>query len=205
MMTGFKIFVWKVLINFISNERAISFWGSFFIAFLSIVFFSLSLFFFFTSTSSLSMDSHLSPDSLSVCQYVYIYPSFPSYTRSSSTPGLRLQTQWHLITFLSLSLDTIIILRAWESTTWQDMEIWCPVAKKSKKTCGACRVTLDWVPIEEFNCWSLCCINAAFERRGKNEGRRLSGHSISEMVIKERSETKQLNSATHDLSAHISL
>ncbi len=51
-----------------------------------LLYFFLSL--FFTSTSSLSMDCHLSPGCLWICQYVYMYCCSSSHTLSSSTPAL---------------------------------------------------------------------------------------------------------------------
>lgn len=178
-MTGIFIFEWNVLLSLLSYERATSEQYHFL---LGLIFYCISFYcissslyifhFHLISFYGLSFVPWLSLD-LSVCLYLLLQLLPHALILHSCTE--RLQTPWHLITVLSLSSDTIIILRARESRTWQNKVLTrkydvLSLKKRSKKTRRACRVTLDWVPIGEFNCWSLCCINAAFERREKMSG-----------------------------------
>lgn len=169
-----------------------------------LLYFFLSI--FFTSTSFLSMDCHLSPGCLWICQYVYIYCWSSSHMLSSSTE--KLQTPWHLITFLSLSLNTIIILRARESRTWQIKVLTWKYDVLSLKKAARTHATLVGLRLTEFKLGSLIAGRYAASTLHSNGGKKWAETPQWTQhfrdIIKESSERKQLNSATHDLNAHIS-
>ncbi len=173
-MTGFLFSKWNVLLSLLSYERAtwaipLPFGLNFLLHFFLLYFF-LSL--FFTSTSSLSMDCHLSPGCLWICQYVYMYCCSSSHTLSSSTPAPRdykLHDTWSQFQAYPQTPSSFLEAEkaGHDRTRCLHENMMSRRWKKEARKRRACRVTLDWIPIGEFNCWSLCCINAAFERRGK--------------------------------------